>query len=147
MVLGGVNACAGLPHENDPKVGDEAALAWLVGCWRTEDGETEERWVRAAGSDYLFGYSTSLKDSKVSFFEQLRLEPAEDEFVFFAYPRGVGPTRFSQAARTEGSITFENLENDYPQRITYKREGGMLNAEISKADGTNKVGWKYSGCP
>jgi len=38
---------------------------------------------------------------------------------------------------------FENRDHDYPQRIRYWREGEVLMAEISLADGSKPMRWRY----
>lgn len=118
---------------------------WIEGCWTTTDGVTKEVWARE-GDKHLFGYSTLTKEDEVRFFEQLRLEDAEDGWQFSAYPRGVGPVHFKITASTDTSATFENFENNYPQRIEYRRSGDDLTAEISSADRTKTSDWAFTKC-
>jgi hypothetical protein len=40
-------------------------------------------------------------------------------------------------------VTFVNAVHDYPQRIRYWREGEEMFAEISLADGSKPVRWRY----
>ena len=43
----------------------------------------------------------------------------------------------------DGSVTFVNTANDYPQRIRYWREGPLLKAEIALEDGSRARTWTY----
>jgi hypothetical protein len=38
---------------------------------------------------------------------------------------------------------FENPENDYPQRIVYKRRGDTLTGTISDLKGGNAYSWTF----
>ena len=118
---------------------------WVEGCWMSASGVTKEVWARE-GDKHLFGYSTLTKKGEVKFFEQLRLEDTDDGWQLSAYPRGIGPVHFKMTASTETSATFENFENDYPQRIEYRREGDGLAAEISLADRTKTSDWAFNRC-
>ncbi|MEO1658862.1 MAG: DUF6265 family protein [Pseudomonadota bacterium] len=123
-----------------------SAPAWLEGCWISQGGGTEEHW-ELAGEGLLFGHNVVRRRDRVVFFEQLRIESNDNGAVFFAYPRGVGPTKFKEASRTEASITFENDQHDDPQSITYERDGDELTATVSLLDGTRQRQWMYRTCP
>ena len=124
---------------------DDAALDWLVGCWRNESGDTTERWT-APAPGLLFGSSVTVAEGKVVFFEFMQIEPGDSGYVFSAYPRGIGPNPFPSEAVGEQRISFANAEHDYPQRITYWREGARLNATISAMDGSQPNSWSYQRC-
>lgn len=127
-----------------PKV-PNANLEWLAGCWKNTKGTTIERWTISDGS-YLLGVSVTMKQSKVVFFEHLRIEPGESGPVLQAYPKGVGPTSFLMTSSAAGSISFANSEHDYPQRISYARKAEQLIATISRMDGSDESIWKYHRC-
>lgn len=119
-------------------------LAWLAGCWT--DGSVVERWTLAEGG-YLFGSSVTVDEGgAVSFFEQLRIEPTDTGLAYYAYPAGSGPTRFDSVEQGEQAITFANPTHDYPQRISYRREGGQLRVTISLHDGGNAGEWVHASC-
>jgi len=122
-----------------------SAPEWLARCWLSEDGATREQWTAAPGG-YLFGFSVTLHDGAPVFFEQLRIEPGPDGLVYQAYPRGHGPTAFTESAASETAITFENAAHDYPQKITYALSGERLTATISLIDGGKAQSWRYSPC-
>ncbi|MEO1042094.1 MAG: DUF6265 family protein [Pseudomonadota bacterium] len=119
---------------------------WLSGCWVTEDGTIQESWARA-DDHYAFGYNIVRRDGEIVFFEQLRIESDGERALFFAYPAGQGPTMFTEAKRTDATITFENRDHDDPQVITYKREGAALTASVSLLDGSHLRQWTYFACP
>jgi len=123
----------------------DAPLPWLQGCWETEDGLTVERW-QAGATTHMFGHSVTLKDDAVVFFEQLRLQDSAAGLTLSAYPRGLGPTGFAEVERSAARITFLNDTNDYPQRITYAREGNALLATIAMSDGSRRNDWRYQPC-
>ncbi|MBT8135636.1 MAG: hypothetical protein KJO54_01350 [Gammaproteobacteria bacterium] len=123
---------------------DAAPLAWLAGCWT--DGTIVERWS-VAGDGYLFGYSVTLdEDGKVAFFEQLRIEPGVAGPVYQAYPGGRGPTAFTTVEQGSGTITFANPAHDYPQKMSYTRNGDTLRATIALMDGSRPGHWDYHAC-
>ncbi|MEM6651233.1 MAG: DUF6265 family protein [Pseudomonadota bacterium] len=134
-------ACIPLPAAaSEP---DGPFFGWLTGCWQTPDGSSREVWSPIEGQ-YLFGYNVSytpISDPigmiRVGFFEHIRIEFAvsgDTSSRFVAYPAGQGPSHFEQVRFGDQSVTFENAEHDFPQRIRYWREDENLKAEISSLD-------------
>lgn len=123
---------------------DSADLDWLVGCWQSASGEIREVWS-VAEDGYYFGYSVVLSDSRVVFFEQMRIDPAETP-IFNAYPMGQGPSAFPGIEMSQAHITFANPDHDYPQKITYKRDRDRLRAVISKMDNLEPRHFDYEPC-
>ncbi len=137
-----VHAASELP---DPMTDPSGSFGWLEGCWITRSGATREVWAQA-GEAHLFGFNTVLKDGRVSFFEQLRIEKTGTAWSFFAYPRGKGPTVFPASAMGANTVTFRNDKHDFPQVIRYRRNGAGLTVEISHASGTDTRRWDFVPC-
>ena len=55
----------------------EHLLDWLVGCWMAPDGSAQEVWV-ADSDGGLSGFSVSVADNKVSFYETLTIRSGQD---------------------------------------------------------------------
>ena len=51
---------------------------------------------------------------------------------------------FAKDKQTATEIVFVNAKHDYPQRISYWREGKYLMAETSLSDGNKAQRWRYS---
>ena len=140
-----ITACAANPEPvREAPVEDLPAFSWLEGCWITEDGSYREVWHRG-GEDLLFGFATESEAGKVVFFEQMRIE-AKDP-ALYAYPRGIGPTRFAMRSVDEQAIEFANPENDYPQLIIYSRVEDRLTALISSGWAEQGAVWNFTPCP
>ncbi|WP_371371649.1 hypothetical protein, partial [Salmonella sp. M307] len=75
--------------------------------------------------------------------EPMRITRGADKLVFHAEPPGQAPTDFTADGATPGNVEFVNAAHDYPQRIRYWREGELLMAEISLADGSKPMRWAY----
>ncbi|MEL6686698.1 MAG: DUF6265 family protein [Pseudomonadota bacterium] len=120
-------------------------VSWLGGCWLSESGKALEVWDMAT-PDYAFGYHTMTHEEDIVFFEQMRISPVDGKTTFFAYPNGVGPSPFPAVKWSEDSITFANEAHDYPQKITYRMDGELLKATISKMDGSQPNGWTFKRC-
>lgn len=129
-------ACA---DEADPN-----RLDWMTGCWQSADGDTREVWS-ASEDGYYFGYSVVLKDGHAVFFEQMRIDPAPLP-IFNAYPDGQGPFPFPASEISERRVEFANPEHDFPQKITYWRNGESLNATISRMDDSGRGAFSYLPC-
>jgi hypothetical protein len=110
-----------------------ASVAWLAGCWSAEQGEagSGEQWLPPAGGTML-GVSRTVKKGKTVEFEfmQLRLDE-QGKLVLIALPSGQKETTFVASASSKDSVTFENPQHDFPQRVSYRlHPGGRLIARI-----------------
>jgi hypothetical protein len=56
-------------------------------------------------------------------FVQLRVN-AEGKLVFIALPSGQKETTFVASAVAKDSVTFENPEHDFPQKVMYRLQPG-----------------------
>jgi hypothetical protein len=119
---------------------DVTALAWLAGCWVPEKGDagSVEHWLPPAGGTML-GVSRTVKNGQTVEFEfmQLRVN-AEGKLVFIALPSGQKEATFVASAVGKDSVTFENPQHDFPQKVIYRLEsGGRLIGRIEgKRGGT-----------
>lgn len=136
---------------------DISDLRWLSGCWRTEaprEAETgaiyTEVWI-APPAPILVGYAYTLGEGEVQGWEQTRIE-SNGRLEFVAMPLGGFPVRFpiveaaarpENARHTEDYVVFENPAHDFPQRITYMRDGNRLTAEISNIDRSSAYTFNY----
>ena len=125
--------------------------AWMAGCWELNSGEhwTEECWTAPRGN-MMMGSSRSgsggvlLEWETMQIFREETDDPAVPKLAFWASPGGERRTMFAWVPSSESGVTFFNMENDYPQRIRYWREGRELMAEISLADGSRPRRWRYA---
>jgi hypothetical protein len=132
-----------LSQAGDP---GQHALDWLIGCWMTPDGSAQEVWV-ADSDGGLSGFSVSVADNKVSFYETLTIRPGSDgALVYTAHPSGQASTSFTATEITENGVTFVNPDHDYPQQIRYTRVSGSLQATISLLDGSRPVSFDKVAC-
>lgn len=126
--------------------------AWLAGCWMAsgaDDTQTEECWTAPRGS-MLLGSSHSFAGGRSGWFEHMRMVVEDGRLAYVAQPGGAPPTRFDAAAviRVDGRemLIFRNLDNDYPQRITYSYNPANPReylAEIAMDDGSRAQSWVF----
>lgn len=119
------------------------ALSWLAGCWAAESGEpgSGEHWLPLAGGTML-GIGRTVRNGKTVEHEflQIRLN-AEGKIVYIALPSRQKEATFTATNVAEGSVTFENLQHDFPQRIIYKAlPGDRLAARIEGLRGSTLRG-------
>ncbi len=99
-------------------------LAWLGGCWQSESGNraTVEMWMPPAGG-LMMGASRTVAGGQARGYEHLRIRTDGDHIVYTAIPSDQAETDFRSVAVSDSGFTVENLEHDFPQRITYRRTG------------------------
>lgn len=121
---------------------------WMAGCWEQRQGDrwTEECWTIPRGGT-MMGSSRSGTGKAVREWEALQILPGDPasgaKLIYWASPGGKTRTAFAWDPSDTAGLTFVNRDHDYPQRIRYWREGEELVAEISLADGTRPMRWRY----
>ena len=112
-------------------------LAWLAGCWRSDDGERQitEQWMKPAGK-MMLGMSHTVANGQTREYEFMRIMQEENGDIFFvAQPSGQKETRFKLMVVSEREARFENPAHDFPQRIIYRRDGDSL---VGRIEGVSK---------
>jgi hypothetical protein len=106
-------------------------LAWLQGCWKIDTPErvVEELWsTPRAGS--MLGTSRTVRGDKLVVHEFVLLRERGEQFAYEVQPSGQAATVFLSIRLEEASVVFENLQNEFPQRVAYERKGNELLAWI-----------------
>jgi hypothetical protein len=120
-------------------------LPWLTGYWLDCAGKSvSETWIDAGGAT-LVGLGLTQGRSGASF-EFMRIaKGADGKLAFHAMPSGAPATAFPVKSQAEQSVTFENLQHDFPQRVSYRREGDVLHARIEGMMGgkLESMTWVY----
>lgn len=128
----------------EPALPDWLQGAWLSCSFRGLAEETAEVWT-GAGSNTLVGVGHTRKTGGDGF-EYMRIAAGPDGVLtFFGSPQGAPPTPFRLTMRDAVSVTFENPAHDFPQRVTYARDGAHLTARISgmTGGGVEVMEWRY----
>lgn len=137
---------AGLMLMLAPVAGSVADLGWLSGAWvdRRPDGNwTEEYWTPPRG-ELMIGAGLSGRGNAVRHFEHMRIFKMPDgRLAFVGMPNGDPGVRFSLARQSADEIVFENPAHDYPQRVSYRRDGDRIIATVSLIDGSREQRWTY----
>ncbi len=125
---------ASVPQAGDvvPPANDLVALDWMAGRWVGEsDGvRIEEVWLEPAGNSML-ALSRAVADGRLLEFEFLRLVADESGITYLASPAGLcPPTPFALVELGFRRAVFANADHDFPQKITYWREGDTLHARV-----------------
>lgn len=110
-------------------------LAWLAGCWQGEAGE--ECWLEPRDGMMIAVNRAPAREGEAPFFELLRIVEDAQGLVFLAQPGGASPAVPFRAVEVGDSrVVFANPEHDFPQRLTYWREGDRLRVRVeARRDG------------
>lgn len=114
---------------------DVSKLTWLTGCWERQSEKsgrkTLEQWTSSTGGA-LFGIGRTFKNGKLDSWEFMRIEQSGGSAKFLALlSEASEATAFDLRSTTANQLIFENLKNDFPQRVIYKKNGmNKLDARI-----------------
>ncbi len=138
----------------DPKSAAPATVAinqlgWLAGNWRMEKGGrvVDEQWM-APVAGVMLGMSRTVFRGKVVEHEFIQIREGPGGALFFiALPSGQKEAAFQILSLSATVAVFENLQHDFPQRISYtlQPDGSLLAAiEGPGKDGqTRRVEFPY----
>ena len=127
---------------------DVDALAWLAGCWvgKGGGGKNQECWTAPEGG-IMLGVNRVISERGTRF-EFLRIAPHGDGLAYFASPGGKEAVAFTLIESAPGLAVFANPWHDFPQRLTYRREGDALTARVEAKDesdwGGFDVAWRLA---
>ena len=125
---------------------DTADLEWLLGCWQSPDGNAMEVWVRETDTSFI-GFGVTTSEGVIRSYELLRIASNEEgELTYTAHPKGQVSATFTATEMGEQRVTFTNPEHDFPQKISYKRDGDDLIAGASALDGGNHLSFDKVKC-
>ncbi len=124
-----------------------ASLQWMVGSW-VQDKEKEtvmESWIGPVNGMMAAVNVSGWASGKTSY-EFLRIADTRDTMSYYASPVGRAPVEFKYKEAGNQRVVFENLTNDYPQRIIYWKDGDLLAARIEgKLQGQERSDeWRFN---
>ena len=101
------------------------ASEWLLGEWvnQSKEGIVSEIWSQPNDSTLVAG-SFFIKEKDTLHFENIALTEKDGELLYETTIQGQNddkPIVFPLLSETENELVFENLTNDYPQKIKYQR--------------------------
>jgi len=100
-----------------------ADLKWFSGYWEMVKGErkTEEFWFPPAGN-ILLGVSKTVKNGKLTEHEFMKIEQDSIGDIYYrVIPSSQQLTSFKLIVHDGSKVVYENLQNDFPQRIIYEQ--------------------------
>ena len=95
------------------------------------------------------GMGRTVENGKTQSFEYIRIAYRDQVLSYLAQPQGQSETVFKRVAGDEQWLSFENLTNDFPTRIEYRRTGDNLVASIAgpgKNGKENVISFDYAAC-
>ena len=123
-------------------------LLWIVDKWVSADGEMRsiEEWEKKNDNLYTGG-SKTIKNGEVIFSEGLKIENTPNGIFYIAdVKHNPEPVKFRLTSVSDSSAVFENPAHDFPQKITYLLDGGIMHAFIEgpgKDGSTKKVDFYF----
>ncbi|WP_409209618.1 DUF6265 family protein [Flavobacterium sp.] len=98
---------------------------WLIGKWERNSakGNLKEIWKPKNDSTFI-GESYFIKGKDTLHFENIQIQQTAEDLAYISTIMGQNkdkPITFIQNKEEEKQLVFENLTNDYPQKITYSK--------------------------
>lgn len=103
------------------KISAQFKVDLLKGTWKTMDNESFEHWDKL-DSNKLKGFSYYFKNNQMVVTEYLEIRILKDQIIYEASVIGAnsGKTISFQCVKNDSLFIFENLNHDFPQRISYQ---------------------------
>jgi hypothetical protein len=120
------------------------SLGWMAGSWEQSGRErVMETWT-APSNGMMVGASLTTSPGRRTF-EFMRIVDTPESMSYLASPGGRPAVEFRLREAGDRKVVFENPGHDYPQRITYRKDGDLLAARIEgKVRGqARSEEWKY----
>lgn len=131
VVLALVSAAAATGDARAQAPAGIAGVAWMQGCWELTAGNrvVEEMWT-APRAGTMLGVGRTIRDGALVEHEFVIIRERDGHLVYIAHPSGQAPAEFTSTVVTGQRVVFEDLAHDFPQRVSYERQGASLNAFV-----------------
>ena len=111
---------------------------WLVGKWKRlneEEGkETFENWEKNSDTEYA-GIGFTMQNGDTITQEKMWLTKVGEHWdVIVKLPGEDTSVTFKGTSHNESEFICENPENDFPNKIRYRKDGDKISASISNAE-------------
>lgn len=122
---------------------------WLLGKWenKSDNGNLLEIWKKANDSLFL-GESYFIKGKDTLHSETIELQQKGENLLYVSTIKGQNndkPITFVQNDTIEKQLFFENLKNNYPQKISYSKiKNDSIDIQISGIQEGKPTSTKYS---
>ncbi|HET7503685.1 MAG TPA: DUF6265 family protein [Kofleriaceae bacterium] len=119
-----------------------APLAWWLGDWEADGGQTSEHWVAAAGAIYGVALHAGT-------FEVMVIDdgdgggPPDGILRFYAMPDGARSLELRLRSLGDGGATFGNEEHDFPRTITYQLAADRAGLHAMLGGGGKAVSYRW----
>jgi len=115
-------------------VTDLGELRPMAGCWEQRDDAnrllTAEEWAEPDGKS-IKGKGRTFENGRPRDWALMRIEQRNDGIFFVAKPKeNAEETSFKLVRSYQFEVVFENMQHDFPKRITYDFSSVELNARI-----------------
>lgn len=122
-----LTAC-GSAHKENSKLDD---ISWILGYWEVSspDGSRiTESWIRT--NDSMYSGQGKFIDStgNVLSTEEITIVLRGDELWYIpivSNQNGGQPVGFKESGNTDSTVSFENTEHDFPNRIVYTQQDSI----------------------
>jgi len=126
-------------------------VTWFKGCWEAVSTQhtVEEQWMAPRGKSML-GMSRTVRADSLVEYELMVIRQQGEGLAYEAYPSGQPSGVFAARVVSDSAVVFENPDNDFPQRIGYRRSGpDSLLAWIEGARGgqIRRIEFRYRRVP
>lgn len=100
------------------------SLNWLVGEWQHIQREMvfTEFWQLSPDNSLYIGTGKAQKNNKIVSQEEMRIEQVDGDLYYIVTVKNHNENKaipFRLTSLTNNSVTFENPEHDFPQKIEY----------------------------
>lgn len=117
---------------------------WLLGKWKRNNdkpgNKTFENWTKISNTEYVgTGFTMQANDTIQK--EQMRLVKKNTWVLQVKTSEEKNVTSFKIIMFSNDKFSCENLNNDFPNTITYWKNGDKLNASIK--GGTLEIGFEF----
>ena len=111
---------------------DDSIIKLFPGKWKmdVENVEVYEEW-QLVNENELIGISYSIEDGVINISENLYLKKFADQWAYVAVPKNQNIALFALIEHSPKKLLFENMEHDFPQKISYEfHKDGRMTAAI-----------------
>jgi predicted enzyme related to lactoylglutathione lyase len=119
----------------------------LVGAWQVEDENSFEEWYIGPDST-ITALAFALEGDDTLVAEHIRIVNMDGQWFYEATVSGQNddqPVRFHLTSCSDSSLTFSNLEHDFPQSIKYEKiDDNRMKATISGAINRNPTSYEFN---